>query len=72
MSANYSRTFARSLADRFADCSAGSHWSCSSSSAASTLRAATRFFGVWNWSQSRSEANKRSASRRHPISSDVV
>ena len=38
--------------------SAGAHWKRSNNSAASTLSAIAKFFGEWNCSQSRSEANR--------------
>src|SRR5260221_1709945 len=49
-----------------------SHWKCSSTSLASTLIAAARFFGVWNRSQSRSAANARSAAATSEILSKVT
>src|SRR4029079_4231431 len=55
------RTFSSRSGARRRESSSRSHWKFSSSSAASTLSAMARFFGEWNWSQSRSATNSRSS-----------
>jgi len=59
-SAASSLTRSRRSASRLRLCSSVSHWSSSTSSAASTDNAIARFFGEWNWSQSRAAANSAS------------